>query len=288
MAATATAPPRSIPRPRGQRTTEVVQPPRVIHTGPGQMEDVTGLGPDELYEAITTRDFEQWDYARLSAETGRSVVRLRKWVMNYYAVQKDPTLVPDDKTFIEPDGYMQGSPWWYAHRARKCLNQIGVMTRDGRMIPYKPAGRPRGSADRAPRHRWTHAPVRDTAAEVLQTYRVLTARPHSLSDSEARAELCRRLGLTRFQLNRRINAGIEAEAAKAKATAGETAEVDNAALRTRFLELVAELVAAGASERQADNQARDRLAADTGLGRRRLAARIAAARQAAENVTGKG
>lgn len=260
-----------------RKAPHVEQPPRRIMRG-DEWVDVSHLTGDELFEAITT-DRERWDYKRLSAETGRSVVRLRKWVSNAYAAARTGQ-AEDDKTFTVPDGFIGDSPWWYAGNARHVLNQIGVMTRDGRAIPYKPTGRTPGAKDLAPR-RWAHAPARDAAAGVYREYVELTTRKRDpLTDREARAELCRRHRITRRQLASRINTGKEQAAGK-EGGAGQPAEVDKATLQARLVELTAEQRAAGYSEAGADSRARDALAAETGLTRRQLAGHLAAAQAAA-------
>ena len=350
MLAAVTAPPPTVPGPR-RPGVPVEQPPRVIWPdGPdGAPVDVSGLDPDAFFEAITKQDRDRWDYPRLAAEAGRSVARVRKWVMNAYAhaeaVRRGEEPPPaDDKTFIPPHGRgaapcktmeerldktAPGQPWWYAGEARKVLNMIGIMRRNGTYVPYKPAGRPRGAGDRAPRQRWTSAPARDNAPTVLAAYRELTGREDNpLTDRQARAELCRRFGLNRLAVSRRLAAALRAEADAAnlraqydrlvaqhravglteaqadqeaiadlaadrgitvngmrrKVTAARAttapAEPDNDALRARYLELFAEQKAAGYSDRGASERARAALAAETGLNRRQLAARIAAAESA--------
>jgi hypothetical protein len=216
--------------------------------------------------------------------------------MNAYAHEKalergEEPPPADDKTFITPDGWTGDSPWWYAGYnkpgrktpggARRVLNQIGVMDRRGKYIPYKPSGRPRGSADRAPRQRWHAAPARDTAPLVLAAYRELTQREQDpLTDRQARAELCRQFRLNRVQVSRRLVAAEAAEAAAGNAKPAAKTEPDNSALASRYLELLAVMRAAGYSERGAADRARAALSTETGLGRRELAARITAAQKA--------
>ncbi|MFI7608835.1 hypothetical protein ACIBTV_27495 [Micromonospora sp. NPDC049366] len=280
MAASATAKPPADSARVGRPEIRVEQPPRTITIG-GERVDVSHLTGDALYEAIT-QDEEQWDYPRLSAETGRSITRLRKWVMNAYAVEREPSKAPDDKTFIAPEGRTGGiSPWWKGGKAREVLIQIGVMTREGVAIPHKPTGRTPGARDTAPRRRWETAPVRDTGLAVYREYLELTTRKRDpLNDRQARAELSRRHNLSRTQLARRINAGREQHAAKSGQTTA--VEVDVPALRARLAELVAEQRAAGYSERGADSRARDALAAETKLTRRQLAGYLTAAAAAGE------
>lgn len=273
MAAQATRKPPASARQHAEVSAE--QPPRRIMRG-GEWVDISHLTGDEFHEAIKT-DAEQWDYPRLSAETGRTVVRLRKWVSNAYKAERTGR-AEDDKTFVKPDGWTGGSPWWYAGHARKVLMKIGAMTRDGQAIPYRPVGRTPGAKDLGPR-RWAHAPMRDTAADIYREYLALTTRKRApLTDREARAELCTRHGLNRSQLARRIKEGAAQVEKGGKAAA---VEVDNAALRARLAALVAEQRAAGYSERGAHDRARAALASETGLNRRQLAGYIAAAEAAA-------
>lgn len=274
MAAPATTRTRRRPAPR------VEQPPRTIVRG-GDRADISHLAGEALYEAIIS-DEEQWGYSRVAAECGRSVARVRRWVQNV-AVAERGGRAADDKTFIAPDGYIEQSPWWYAGNARRCMIQIGVMSRAGRAVPYRPTGRAPGAKDLVPRKRWAHAPLRDTAAGVYREYLECTTRKRDpLTDRQARAELCRRHGLTRTQLARRIKAGR----GQVEGGAGQQVEVDNAALRDRLAELVAAQRAAGYSERGADARARAALAEETGLTRRQIAGYIAAA--AAETSGGDG
>lgn len=272
-AGSTTNPPTGSPRSRGQ-VLQVEQPPRTILRG-GERVDISHLTGDALYEALIS-DEEQWGYQRLSAETGRTVVRIRKWVHNIGLAERSGR-APDDKTFIEPDDYFQGSPWWTAGRARKALmGAMGVMTREGVQIPHKPTGRAPGAQDTQPRRRWAHAPLRDTAVGIYKEYVKLTERRRNpLSDREARAELSQKHGITRTQLARRITTGKELLAAQTGTAA--PAEVDSVALRARLTELVAQERAAGYSERGAAGRARAALAAETGLSRRQLAGYIAAA-----------
>lgn len=263
---------------RRRPAVPVEQPPRTILRG-GERVDVSHLTGDEFFEAIKT-DREQWDYDRLAAETGRSKVRLRKWVSNAYTSERTGR-AEDDKTFTVPDGFTSRSPWWYAGNARAVLFQIGVMTREGVAIPYKPTGRPSGAKDLAPRRR-THAPMQDIAAGVYQEYvRLTTRKRNPLSDREARAELAAKYDLNRSQVARRIKTGME------QAGAAGPAEVDKAALQARLAELVAAERDAGYSERGADDRARAALAAETGLTRRQLAGYLAAVEAApTEGKTG--
>lgn len=279
MAATATAPSRTVPPPR-RRDVQVQQPPQVIWpNGPGgEPRDVTGLDPEAFHRAITEEDHDQWDYPRLAAETGRAVATLRKWTMNAYAVERGEEPDRSAPVFIVPDDRTSTSPWWCACRARKALmsDEIQAMTPDGRAIPYKSRGRSPGTPDRTKRR--TSAPVRESSEQVRAQYRHLTGRKiNPLTDRQARAELCRLLGINRRQLVYRLGPSP---------ASGQPSPntVDNAELRARYLEMVAEEKAAGYSDRGASGRARAALAAETGLNRRQLAARIAAAEHAAQSV----
>jgi len=309
MAATATAPPQSIPAQRktaaGRRRPPppVTQPPKLIWpNGPsGDPEDVTGLDPEAFHEAITGRDRDQWDYQRLSAEAGRSVPRIRKWVMLAYAVAdaekarkagRRPSeavrrrLAIDDKVFVVPDGFVGSSPWWYASTARRRLIEIEVMHDDGRVRPYASTGRKAGAADRSPRNA-PPAPTKEEAEEVLAAYREMTGEPRRMSDLDARAVLRDRFGLNGLQVGRRIQAALDAEAGRpGRGVRTRRIQVDNAALRARYLELYAEKKQAGYSDRGASERARAELSAETGRTRRDLAARILDAGRKAGTVTG--
>ncbi|WP_431935774.1 hypothetical protein [Micromonospora sp. RP3T] len=266
------------------RTTTTVSRPEVgdivVHQPPqtilvkGERVDVSKLKGDALYEAIIT-DEEHWDYPRLHAETGRSVVRLRVWVTNARNARRSGK-APTDTAFIEPKGdnggVTGGSPFWYAGKAREALIAMGgIMRRDGVAIPPKPVGRTKGAKDKAPRQPWKNAPARDAAAGIYREYVQLTTRKRgTLTDREARAELCRKYGLSRPQLARRITAGQE-QAGHRKT------DVDKAALRARLAELVAEERAAGYAPSGAEDRARTALAKETGLTRRQIGGYVPAA-----------
>jgi hypothetical protein len=236
--------------------------------------DITGLDSDDFHRAITVDDRDQWDYRRLAGETGRSVERIRKWVANAYALDRGEEVT--DKTFIIPDGLIGDSPWWYAARARAALIDpaMGVMTRDGRAIPYQQRGRLPGAVDLAPRSGWAQAPARDSAPALLAEYRKLTNRRRDpMSDRRARAELCARHTLNRLQLAYRLKRALAAE------QGSRAPEVDNASLLEQYLALAGQHMDKGLSVRAADNRARESLIEQTGLTRRQLAARISAARK---------
>lgn len=186
---------------RTRQPISVVQPPKVIWPdGPfGDPVDVTGLDPDSYYTAITARDNDQWTYERLAAESGRSEQTMRQWVMNAYAAARGET-PPNGRVFVLPDGYFGQSPWWRAGRARQALIDLGAMHRDGRSRPYVSSGRKPGTSDLKPR-RSPGTPLQDSAPAVLARYRELLKQ---MSDREARARLCRELGLNRGQVGRRI------------------------------------------------------------------------------------
>jgi hypothetical protein len=295
MAAATTAPPPTIPTQRRRRPpppARPVQPPRVIWpAGPaGPPEDVTGLDDDAFFEAITGRDHEPWDYARIAAECGRTPNRIRKWVMRANAAAearkaaaegRKPSaktlrrLAGDDKTtFVLPDGFVSNSPWWYASTARRALYDMEIIDRRGVVQPYRPAGRKAGAVDLKQRTRV--APARAEGPAVLAAYRELTAGPTGLSDREARQSLSESLGLTRVQVADRLKSALAAEAG------GGRGPVDNAALAARYRELFAEYKQAGYSDRGSSERARAALSDETGISRRALAARI----QAAETVAG--
>lgn len=252
----------------------VQQPPRVI-LRKGEWVDVSHLTGDDLYEAIIT-DEEHWDYPRLSAETGRSIGRLRVWVTNARNAAR-ANKAPTDTAFVEPKGEFGGvtggSPWWYAGKAREVLIGMGgIMRRDGVAIPYKPVGRTEGAKDKGPRRSWAHAPARDAAAGIYRDYVQMTTRKRSpLSDREARAELCRKYNLSRSQLARRITTGQE------QAGARQPVNVDKDALRDRLVELIGEQRAAGYTPRSAEARARVALAEETGLTRRQVGGYVSAA-----------
>ncbi|MEU7591168.1 hypothetical protein AB0A95_33350 [Micromonospora sp. NPDC049230] len=286
-AESATNPPTGPPRARGQKL-QVEQPPRTILRG-GERVDISHLTGEELYQALIS-DEELWGYKRLSAETGRTVVRIRKWVHNIGKAERTGR-APDDKTFIAPDEYVEDySPRWKAGRARKALmGAMGVMTREGVMIPHKPTGRAPGAQDNGPRRRWENAPLRDTAVSIYREYLKLTQRKSNpLNDRDARSELSKRHDISRTQLARRIATGRDMVAAQTGKGAAAPAEVDGVALRDRLAELVAEQRAAGYSERGASDRARTALAAETGLTRRQLAGYIAAAEAATETAGKSG
>lgn len=247
----------------------VVQPPRTIVRG-GETIDISELAGDALFEAITSDD-EQWDYRRIAAESGRSVARVRTWVSEAYSRARSRR-IPSDRAFVLPDGYVGGSPWWRAGRARQALMQMGAMTRDGVAIRYRPTGRAPGATDIRPRQR--AAAIDAQAREVWAEYEQL--RESGLSDRQARAQLAERHSLSRTQLARRLTKGREL----AGAGPGQ-GRVDPAQLATRLAELVDEYRERGYTPSGADWRARAQLAQETGLSRRQIAGYIAAHTHAA-------
>jgi hypothetical protein len=179
----------------------VVQPPAHL----------AHLDGDDLYEALIADRTERWYSARFRAEVGRSEGRFKAWMVNHYKVKKGADAAGiDDRIMVEPDGYEVRSPWWYAGTARKWAIEEGLMNRDGRLVPYRPSGRPRGATDSVQRTRT--ATMRAGALEVLAQAEELTAA-EGLSAGEVKARLAERHGLTPKQIARRLETGRSMRAA---------------------------------------------------------------------------
>lgn len=229
-----------------------------------------GLSGGRLYQALIS-DSEPWGVEHIAAAAGRSVSRIHRFVTNWIDTDRDPRVVPGDKVFVRPDGWIGGKPWWQAGRARKWLIQNGFVDRDtGRSKPYVPIGRRAGATDLRPRsyHATTRTVLSAVSGPILARYRALIKQ--GMTDRQARAALRAEFGLSVDQLRRRLNAALAAESAAPP-------EVDNADLLGCYRRLVDRYRAGGASHPQADDKARTDLAAESGLTRRQLAARIIAA-----------
>lgn len=262
---------------RYKTEVDIVQPPRCIVIGPGELLDITGLTDDERYEAITRRDAEVWDSNRFAAECARSVLRFRKWVVNYYASTDDAEAdagddtedeagMVDDRTVCAPDGYVGKSPWWYASRARRWMQQTGLQTREGVAIPFRPSGRRAGGVYG---NYQRHAPtMRDEAPKILARYRELMAAGGK-TDVEARGALADEFDMDRRAVARRLQAALAMEA-KANGTG---TEISNARLLDEYRKRTA---GAGVDE----DEVRDELAEQFGISRRSLATRLKVAEAA--------
>lgn len=182
---------------------------------PEQFRHLTG---DALYEALTTDD-EIWDSARFAREAGRSVGRIWIWhsarrkldAWERRDTDAEPAQITDRTAprCLNPDGR---SPVWRAGTLRRWMMQVGLMTREGAVIKYKPTGRPRGAVDIDPRAKKA-SPLRETAPQILAEYRTL--RDQEVSQADAVARLAETWKVTGRQLMRRLEVGrtMEAEAA---------------------------------------------------------------------------
>lgn len=182
----------------------VVQPPQKF----------AHLKGEALYRALTT-DPEIWDKARLTAESGRTVRAVAKWIGHYnrYAAGLQEL---NDNTIIAPT-YYANSPTWTAGEARAWLMRTGRMDRTGKYIPHKPPGRTKGIVEAGPRARQPSELDR-VSPPLLAEYRAMLAgnddREAPLKPAEIRRALAKKYNLKesavirRLQRARHIESGV--------------------------------------------------------------------------------
>lgn len=204
--------PRKMFMPYTPGQPEIVQPPAALaHLAGDEDALFEALTDPDKYFAATGEWPEKWYSARFVAEIDRSTGRFKAWMSNFYAVTEhgvDPASI-EDRIMVKPDDYDKRSPWWYATTARAWAIAEGLMTRAGVAIPYKPAGRPKGRTDSAPRTRT--ATMKAGALEVLAAAEQLTADGATVA--EAKKALAERYGISERRVARRLTAARAMRAA---------------------------------------------------------------------------
>lgn len=234
----------------------VVQPPKHL----------AHLSGDDLFRALVSDRTEKWYSARGAAECGRTPDTWRSWVSTRYgynaAVEKaagKPVPRPKDKMTPTPDGYDSRSPWWYAGTLRTWMIREGLMTREGRFIPYKPTGRTPGSPNRVQRK--SPRPMSDEATLVLDEYDKLLAR--GTTKASARATLASRFKISERAVDRRLTTGRKLRAQQEDLTIEPGMPVAEVANRVR----AARALLATDGRRRNEDKVRDTIALRLGVER---------------------
>lgn len=188
------------PRPHqwlGEPLPDRVQPPaKFAH-----------LSGDALYQALIN-DGEIWTVARVALEAGRSKRTVDKWLGNYVKYAAGERRL-DDNTIVKPT-YQGTVALWRAGAVRAWLMRTRKMTRDGVFIPYKPAGRPKGRAERAQRPK-RGSDMNAAAPGLLAEYNELVV---TMTARQARHVLARKHGISDRQVIRWLQRGRDLAAGR--------------------------------------------------------------------------